>query len=330
MINESALLSLLADGSYYPHSTIAQRLGLDAHGLQQHSAQLRELGLVIETDPRGIRLQRPLELLDPQRIRAAMGEHSRGLLDGLQVHLQIDSTNAQLRRTLDQQHSGNHACVSETQTAGRGRHGRRWTSPAGGNIYLSVSWHFPTEVRDLSGLSLALGVAAAAAIDDLETTPIQLKWPNDLVCRDHKVGGVLIELQGRPQQGIDVIAGVGINTRLPAEQAGAIDQAWTDLERITGKPTPRNRLAGRLLHQLLETLDGFSGDQSGWQQQFARRDALNARAITLTYPDGSRHHGTARGIDQHGALLLENDAGISSHQAGEARARPDRPNPAGL
>lgn len=322
----TALLQLLADGGHHPPDAIAARLGLDRPALLRQCAQLGELGLSVEQDPAlGIRLRRPLELLDAALIRATVDPHNRSLLARLEVHLRVDSTNAQLRRNAPPPPGSGHACVSETQSAGRGRHGRRWSSPAGGNLYLSLRWHYPTPVGDLSGLSLALGVAAANAIADLTPTPVGLKWPNDLVYRDRKLGGILVELQTRQPQGVDLIAGIGINTRLTDDQATAIDQPWTDLERITGHPIARNRLAGRLLQHWLQTLHQFGSEASDWQQQFARCDALFTRPVTLTYPDGSQHRGIARGIDPHGALLLETPDGIRAHRAGEARARTNNP-----
>ena len=344
MTDPRRLLVLLADGDDHPATELCRALNLDAadnDALGALIGQLRALGIGIDDRPdhgdlrttggrTGYSLTRPFEPLDADRIRGALDPEGLALLGDLDLQLQIDSTNAQLRRSLDntspkgspQANPCGSACLSETQSAGRGRLGRAWTSPPGGNIYLSVAWRYPATVRDLSGLSLALGVAATRAIADIGAPDIGLKWPNDLVWDERKLGGILVELHSRQQRGLQVIAGIGINTDLSATQALAIDQPWTDLTRILGHPPPRNRLAGRLLQHFLDTLSGFDRSAREWRQEFARRDVLASRAVSLTQPDGSVLRGIARGIDSQGALKIETEQGIGHHPIGEASARP--------
>jgi BirA family biotin operon repressor/biotin-[acetyl-CoA-carboxylase] ligase len=348
MTDPRRLLSLLADGVKHPAAELCLALGMDGADHKTLDAligRLRSLDIGIDEGPdtghvpttgngRCYRLASPLELLDAVLIRNAMDPDGQALLGDLDLQLQIDSTNARLRRSLDaatsKESSGTRpngsACLSETQSAGRGRHGRSWASPPGGNIYLSLAWHYPVTVADLSGLSLALGVAATRAIADIGAPDIGLKWPNDLVWNDRKLGGILVELHSRQQRGHQVIAGIGINTHLTTSQAVGINQPWTDLTRILGHPPPRNRLAGRLLQRFIDTLSSFGKSAHEWQREFARRDVLASRAVTLTQPDGSVLHGIARGIDSQGALKIETNQGVGHYPIGEAGARPD-PDP---
>lgn len=334
MTDQQRLLSLLSDGNDYPANELCRTLYSDTDTLHTDIETLRALGIDISETPitanssddddgghRQYRLDRPWELLHAAHIHEAMNTHGQTLLGDLEIHLQIDSTNARLRCALDAGAPTGSACLSETQSAGRGRHGRHWVSPPGGNIYLSVAWRYPATVRDLSGLSLALGVAAAHAIADIGPADIGLKWPNDLVWNDQKLGGILVELRSQQKQGYQVIAGIGINTALASNQAMNIDQAWTDLTRILGHPPPRNRLAGRLLQHFLETLSTFGDSPPDWQQEFAQRDVLAARPVSLIQPDGTLLEGIARGIDAQGALKLETEQGVSHHPIGEASAR---------
>lgn len=261
------------------------------------------------------------EPLQADLIHQAMDCRSIALLGELDLNTETDSTNARLRRLLDCGTLPGSACLSDSQSDGRGRRGRHWVSPPGGNIYLSVAWRYASST-DLSGLSLALGVAASNAIEDIGLIGSGLKWPNDLVWRSSKLGGILIEAFSNPSNRTTVIAGIGINTYLRKQQAQDIDQPWTDIQRILGRPIPRNQLAGRLLHHLLITLNHFADDGlSPWLHQYAERDTLAGHAVTLTLPNGSRTHGIARGVDLHGALMIEDDRGISSHPIGEASAR---------
>jgi BirA family biotin operon repressor/biotin-[acetyl-CoA-carboxylase] ligase len=328
MTPERRLLAALADAELHPAAVLTAQLVLDDEQLALAIGQLRQTGLDIEQHQQqgqqghhGYRLLAALEPLSDDSILAAMDPNSAALLGQLSIQLQTDSTNSQLRRMLSDGAACGSSCLSEFQSAGRGRRGRQWIAPAGSNLTLSLSWLYPAS-EDLSGLSLALGVAASDALTDIGITDSQLKWPNDLVWQGRKLGGILIELYPTAAAQLNVIIGVGINLELPQQHDTGIDQPWTDLRRISGQPIARNRLAGRLLHHLLLALQDFGKlDHSHWQQAYQQRDALAGRAVTLTRPDGSRSEGIARGIDASGALLIEQHGRISSHPIGEASVR---------
>ena len=326
MSDAHALLTLLADGKLHPVGAIAAQLGTDPATVSAQLQQLQALGLATrQHTAQQLGLSGPLELLDRDRIHDAMQAQSRQLLSGLDICLTTDSTNAQLRRSLGAGSRPGSACLSESQSAGRGRRGRQWLSPPASNIYLSASWYYPSATSSarhgFSGLSLAIAVAASQALADIGLHHSRIKWPNDLVWNDRKFGGILIESYPRGNDGLTVIVGIGINTALSDRHGNDIDQPWTDISRILGHTPPRNQLAARLLHHLLITLSGFSGSNGDWLQGYAERDNLSGRAVTITRPDGSRHHGIARGIDSSGALRLESDGVISHHPIGEASAR---------
>ena len=327
------LLLLLSRGGPRTGPELATQLGWDAKRVANGLHHLTGCGLKVAVPahhPRSYQLDPAIEALDPARILHWIGPAARTALSGLDLCFSLDSTNTRLKQLATQGVDTGHICLAEHQTAGRGRRGRHWVSPPATNLYLSLLWRYASPPDALGGLSLALGVAAARAIESCigsqssgNAPPAPtIKWPNDLVWRDHKLGGILVELLHRGSQGVDVIVGVGINTHLPATAAAAIEQRWTDLQRITGSPPPRNRLAGLLLEQLLPTLEQYGATGlDPWQSAFARRDALASRAVTLHLPDGSRHHGTARGIDRLGALRIETATGITTHQAGEVSVR---------
>lgn len=106
------------------------------------------------------------------------------------------------------------AAIALHQTAGRGRRGSAWIAPAGSGLCLSVRWTYASIPPAPSALTLALGLAAATALDSLGVQDIELKWPNDLVRDGRKLGGVLVESAGA-NGGMSVVAGIGINVRLP-------------------------------------------------------------------------------------------------------------------
>jgi len=323
---ELSVLAALADGGYHPPAALSTLTGLPATQIAELVGQLRQAGLPVEQHPQhGYRLAAAIEPWSTDAIRNAMGPRSTALMGQLALRLQIDSTNSELRRLLNAGAPPGSACLSESQSAGRGRRGRQWIAPPARNLLLSLSWHYPADAA-LSGLSLALGVAASQALEDRGIDDSRLKWPNDLTWQDRKIGGILIELFPTSPQQLTVIVGIGINIDLPQAQADAIGQPCTDLQRISGRAIARNPLAGRLLHHLLIALQDFGRQtHQHWQQAYRQRDALAGRELTLTRPDGSRTAGIGRGIDAQGALLIEHQGRISSHPIGEASVRANSP-----
>lgn len=228
--------------------------------------------------------------LDERVIIAALSPLARVRLRDVQVIGEIDSTNAALMRraALDATPA---ALLAEAQTAGRGRRGKAWQSPPGANLYLSLAW----PIRDAAGLSLAVGVACAEA---LRLPQVRVKWPNDLMVGDCKLGGVLIELAG----GIAVI-GIGLNVHMPDDAAARIDQPWTDLAAL-GALESRNPLAARLIDALVAALlefeaRGFAAFATRWRAL----DGLAGREVRVASGD-QVHHGIAAGVADDGGLRV--------------------------
>lgn len=140
------------------------------------------------------------------------------------------------------------------------------------NLYVSIRFPVSGGFAALGGLSLAVGVVVAQALQELDPSlPVGLKWPNDLQINGAKVGGVLIELAGEMDGQVDVVIGVGVNGCMTGHQARDIDQTWTDLASELADMPPRTVLAGCVLTHLLDMLPRFS------QQGFAAfRETLTA------------------------------------------------------
>lgn len=243
-----------------------------------------------------------MERLEESAIRDELPPGASEALASLVVLETVDSTNRYLLDAAAPPGARLRACVAGAQTAGRGRRGRRWVSPPGANLYLSVSRTFAGGPDRVQGLSLAVGVAVAEALAGLGVTDLALKWPNDIQIGGRKLGGILVELSGRDR--LLVVIGVGINVAMPEGAARAIDQPWTDLAARGVEPA-RNRLAARVLARVVAAVesfdrDGFEAFREGW----ARLDGL--RDTRVAVHDGSGIvEGIARGVDATGALLLE-------------------------
>jgi BirA family biotin operon repressor/biotin-[acetyl-CoA-carboxylase] ligase len=197
------------------------------------------------------------------------------------------------------------ALMVDSQTAGRGSRGRSWHSPPGANLYLSLFARLPLPAARLAGLSLAIGVGVAETLHALGAPEVGLKWPNDLLARGRKLGGILIELASSRTARCEAVIGIGINVRLPdGLDVGqpAIDLAALDLK------LSRDALLDRLLPNLDRILDTFSAE--GFAAFVARWNALDLlRGQTVAIGRVDRRHGEVLGVGADGCLRLLDAAG---------------------
>ncbi|SDK82453.1 bifunctional biotin--[acetyl-CoA-carboxylase] ligase/biotin operon repressor BirA [Microbulbifer yueqingensis] len=315
------VLELLADGEVHSGQALGDALGVSRAAVWKQLQKLTACGLEVESvKGRGYRVPGGLDLLSAERLGASLEPAAQDLLRELLLRDEVDSTNAQILQRLEQGRGHGVAMLAERQTAGRGRRGRQWVSPFGSGISLSLGWQFSGGVQLLEGLSLAVGVALAEALDDFGVPGVTLKWPNDVWCRGRKLAGVLLELTGDLTDRCGVVVGVGLNVGLPESEACSIDQPWIDLNQV--RPgIGRNELAAAMLSRLLVLLEqyparGFSAYRAAWQE----RDAFAGRRIIL---EAARQSwvGYARGVNDSGALLLDTDSGLRSFHGGEVSLR---------
>ncbi len=274
----------------------------------------------------------------------------------VEVLARTDSTNTQLldrARAQGGRRSADFApclLVAEAQTAGRGRLGRGWASTPGRSLTFSLA--LPLAPADWGGLSLAIGVALAEALDPLPETPgapevpegaparIGLKWPNDLWLVDdtaangvgRKLGGVLVETVAVGEQRL-VVVGVGLNVQAPELGGTAPTLAAThgigtlaELDAASTAPSALARVAPALAQALRRfEQQGFAPFAAGW----ARRDLLRGRPLAIS-GGGEAQQGLGDGVDADGALRLRRpDGGLARIVSGEASVRfaalPDQP-----
>ena len=213
--------------------------------------------------------------------------------------------------------------VADRQTAGRGRRGRRWHAEPGASLTFSLAW--PMADTDLSGLSLAVGVAVAEAIDPqpAEALRVGLKWPNDLWLvgaqeAGRKLGGVLIETAPHGEGRVAVI-GVGINVLAQRVDEASSGVAW--LGEIDAGMTPE-RLLDRVAPALVEALRRFErGGFAAFMSSFAARDLLRGKTVRCGAEGGTRIEGTAAGVSASGELLVRTPGGIERIVSGEVSVR---------
>lgn len=317
-----ALAQTLSDRRWHSGAALARAAGLTRAGLAKRVGKLVELGLDVESrSGRGVRLRQPLVLLEADEIVGLLPPALRGRV-AVQVRFSTNSTNRQL---MDADAAGDPQCLlAEHQTAGRGRRGRAWHSPLGANLYLSLAWTFPQWPPQLPALSLAAGVATAAALRACGAGKVRLKWPNDLWLDDRKLGGLLIEQRGETGGSCRVVIGLGLNVHM--EAAPAIDQPWTSLRQALGARTPaRGVLAARVIEKWVAMLERFAAE--GFAPFAPAWDKLDlTRGKTVGVHDGSRtFSGVAHGVDAEGALLVENGGERRRLLSGDVSIRPAAP-----
>jgi BirA family transcriptional regulator, biotin operon repressor / biotin---[acetyl-CoA-carboxylase] ligase len=321
------LLALLATDEPRSDGWLAQALNAAEPEIAAAIEQLRALGIDIAASPQGFRLEqgRRLELLDADAVRAALRGEAARRLHSLEVLFEVDSTNTQLLGRPGPPSGCADAALAELQNAGRGRQGRRWVSPFGASLALSLGWTFRDAERVDSTLSLAVGVAVCRALGGLGARDMRLKWPNDIWFEDRKLGGVLVESR-TSGAAVHVVIGVGLNLHLSAESrrqigplAGTLGLAA--LDAACAAPVSRNALAGALLTELLSMLllferHGFHAFRDEWRSL----DALRGRPARVLLAQGAVE-GIARGVDEDGGLLLEHGGNVDKFIAGEASLR---------
>jgi len=261
-----------------------------------------------------------------QAVQALTSSVRRFCLDAcVEVVAQIDSTNSELMRRGPVRDNPPTLLVALSQTAGRGRMGRVWQSEA--HAGLTFSWGMHLAPADWSGLSLAVGLALAEALDPDGQWGLRLKWPNDLCWLSagsvRKLGGILIETQmgtANPETPARrwCVVGVGLNLRTPQiNTPGLAPVGWSE---VTGEAAPHGSdILQACMAALVPALRAF--ELHGFAplaERFAQRDALKGQTVTLS--DG--RVGTALGVDAQGALLVQTAQGLQAVHSAEVSVRP--------
>ncbi len=230
---------------------------------------------------------------------------SQTRISTLEVFERLDSTNQYLQNHHLPQGA---VCLAEYQSAGRGQQGRRWVSPEGSGLCLSLSWRL-TQLPP--ALSLVLAIATVQVLEALGAQQVKIKWPNDIVWQDKKLAGLLLESRYISAQW-GLVIGLGMNVHpldispdLSASEVPA--QAPIDLSTVLGSVPSRNQLATAVIAHFADILS-HPIEFSVYQTEWARLDALAHRAVTV-FSAGQAYQGTARGVDAQGALCLETEHG---------------------
>ena len=316
------LVSLLSDGAYHSGEDLAKNLSISRTAVWKKICKLREYGLEIHSvHGKGYRLQNPVECLDKRKIMSGIPPGIKNSLSCLSIFEKIESTNQFLTDKLGTPDFHAHAVLAEYQSGGRGRRGNSWYSPAASGIYLSLGWNFDLPPNPPGILSIAAGVAVIRALHKSGIYDAGLKWPNDILWQDRKLGGILMEMRTEIAGPASAIIGIGLNYAIHADSLSVIDQPWTDIVSIQQDAISRNRITGILIGEVLMTLAEMEKTgTSGLIEEWRVHDCMVGREARLLIA-GKSITGVVNGIDTDGSLLFQMNGQVHKYQSGEISLR---------
>lgn len=291
---------------------LSERYGISRTQVWKDVETLRTRGYRIEAAPgSGYRLLAAPDRLYPEEI--GHGLATRWLGRELHYFDETDSTNRVALELARQGASHGAAVVAESQTAGRGRLGRRFHSPPYLNLYTSLVLRPRISLAEAPAWILASAVAVADGVADAlgPDAAVEIKWPNDVLVGGRKTCGILLELGAEAARVAFLVLGIGVNLNVdPASFPEEFRASATSLAAEAGRPIDRAGFTRALFARLEPVLDacaasGFHGILPRFEAHFRMR----GRAVRVRELDGSERAGRVQGIDADGALLLADASG---------------------
>ena len=304
------LLKQMPIAEWIMAADLAQRTNLDQRTLDHHVHALIKDGVAIGCcKRRGYYLFEAVDFVDQGEL-INMLKASPLLRPGrLEVLDEVDSTNTRLLTWPELSGFHGRACVTEFQTAGRGRHGKRWHGARYRNIMLSLAWQWSRSSDLVTGLSLSIGLEVTRVLSQWVGPGLQLKWPNDIMFSGGKLAGILVDVIPRGDEPLRVVVGIGVNICNSLDLEQVVDQRVINLQDIAIRSMSRTQLTGELILAMASALDrfeksGFAPDQVAWNQC----DRFRGRTV-LASIGGQVFEGEGYGVDSEGCYRIIDTSG---------------------
>ena len=221
----------------------------------------------------------------------------------LEIFNEIDSTNDEAKRIIVQKDF--HVIIAERQTKGRGRLGKKWSSPNSGNIYMTICTE---NDHSNSPLSLVTGLICKRAINKISNKLlVSLKWPNDILVKDKKIGGILVEKEIQKEITRTII-GIGININIKKQESW-----WGDLSNYNLE-TKRNELINQIL---LEFISMSKNMNPNWMDEWRDSCIHMNKQIKIEVGNSFKKEAFFKDIDENGNAIIETDEGKKVMSGGE-------------
>ena len=246
-------------------------------------------------------------MLTPERIREGLATKSVG--QKIVYFESIGSTNEVAKGLADEGAPEGTLVIAEEQTAGKGRLGRRWIAPAGTGLLFSLLLYPDLTLEEVPRLTMLASLAAAEAIESATGLPVRFKWPNDILIRGRKAGGVLTEVGVTGKRLDYVVMGIGLNVNWTPSLVPELAGKATSLSEELGREVSRLGLLQRLL---IYMEGGYLRLQEGYlpHKVFTLRLANVGEKVEVVLPTGKKE-GFVEGVDSDGALLLRQEDGAT-------------------
>lgn len=300
---------LNAEGEFVSGEEISRNLSISRTAVWKHVNKLRDMGYEFEAVSRkGYRLVTKPDSIDATALQLALETTVFGR-KAIILNSTL-STQGDVQHMAEQGQGEGTVVLAEKQTGGRGRFGRKWFSPPGRGIWMSVLMRPELALQKTPQLTLLTGVAVCRAIRSYTGADAGIKWPNDLLIDGRKVCGILLESTVEDHELRYCIAGIGVDVNFdPKDYPEDLISIATSLKMETGQTIDRTKLAAAILSELerlyyLYQKEGFGVISSLWE---ALSVSMN-REIKVANPQGIIE-GTAIGLDPSGALILEKKNG---------------------
>ena len=316
---DARILELLRSGDgFVSGAALSRLLGVSRTAVWKHVKGLRGSGYLIEAVPaKGYRLLSSPKLIS--RLDISSGLATRRIGGSLICLKETESTNAVAFRMAEEGAPEGTVVISDAQTAGKGRLGRVWLSPAGVNLYCSIVLRPPISPMAACQLTFLSVVAVARAVEKCTALVPQIKWPNDILISGKKVAGLLNEMNAETEKVNFVVLGIGVNLNMRLEQLGeGLRHPATSLLEEGGVEVDRAGFARVLFGELDELYDRFLLEGEGpVRAEWLERSAIRGRDVRVS--SGEREFtGVVQGVDPFGALLvLKADGGLETVLSGD-------------
>lgn len=291
---------------YVSGQQLCERLGVSRTMVWKAIRQLEKEGCQIQAvRNRGYCLMDQGDVLTEAELKSVLDTEWLG--KKLVCFDETDSTNIRARRLAEEGAPHGTLVVAERQTAGRGRRGRNWDSPAGSGIWFSMMLRPEIEPVHASMITLVAGMAVVKGIEEVTGLKPMIKWPNDAVLNGKKISGILTEMSTEEDSVRYVVVGVGMNINtetFPEELEGLAASLKTE----AGREFRRSLVLGAVCRAFETYFEIFQRDRSmeGLMEEYNRMLVNLDRQVCVLDPKGE-YTGTARGIDRQGSLLVEKE-----------------------
>lgn len=322
MTMKTEILTLLREsGDYISGQELCGRFHVSRTAVWKVMKQLQQEGYIIEAvRNKGYMLKENPDVLSRSELKSRI--HNRWVGNEIYFYGETGSTNIDAKHLGEEGAPHGTVVVADKQNAGRGRRGRTWESPAGKDIYFTILLRPEFPPDKAAGLTLVMALSVVQAIEEECGTEAGIKWPNDVVINGKKVCGILTELTTETDYIQYVVIGVGINVNLediPEE----IEKTATSLLLESGKRTGRAGLLQKVLKKFEGNYEKYAGslNMAPIEEDYNARLVNRNRQVRVLDPKGE-WEGIARGINDSGELLVENEEGeIVEVYAGEVSIR---------